>query len=132
MSLRRSARNSTALAAKTNGISPSASSATRKRANGEDVPPQKQGKRVKKASSRDVAVAESATFKVPPVPTTPVRKHSAKTAQPPHLTPTPSLIGLMRTQYSSGDLGDATPPSESALVSSDIYFDSLVISLTPT
>jgi hypothetical protein len=116
MSLRRSARNSTALAAKTNGISPSASSATKKRTDGGDVPPQNQRKRVKKASPRDGAVAESSTFKVPPVPATPTRKRSAKTAQPPHLTPTPSLVGLMRTQYSSGDIDDATPPPSGSTV----------------
>jgi hypothetical protein len=115
MSLRRSARNSTALAAKLNEISPSASSATKKRTDREDIPPRNQRKRVKKASPRHVAVEGSGTFKVPSVPTTPIRKRSAKTAQPPQLTPTPSIIGLIRTQYSSGDIDDATPPGGSTI-----------------
>lgn len=116
MSLRRSTRQSANLIGKTNGTSPSVSSATRKRTNGEDGPPQTLPKRVKKASPQNESTAESATFKVPLVPATPVRKRSAKATQPPPLTPTPSLIGLMRTAYSSGDVDDATPPPSESIV----------------
>ena len=126
MSLRRSARQSTTLLAKTNGTSPSVSSATRKRANGEDEPPQTQPKRVKKATPRDASATESATFKVPPVPVTPVRKRSAKATQPPQLTPTPSLVGLMRTPYSSGDIDDATPPPSESTVLPILSVNSIV------
>ena len=110
MSLRRSARQTTTLLAKTNETSPSLLSGTRKRTDGEEESLLAQPKRVKKALPRDASSTETATFKVPPVPTTPVRKRSAKATQPPHLTPTPSLIGLMRSSYSSGDIDDATPP----------------------
>jgi len=109
MSLRRSARQSSTLLATTNGTSSSVPSARSKRENGEDDPPQTQPKRVKKGPPPKVSAAESATFKVPPVPVTPVRNRSAKAVQPPQLTPTPSLVGLMRMPDSSGDI-DATPP----------------------
>lgn len=115
MSLRRSARHSGTLVAKTNGTSQPVSSATKKRANGEDESLQTQPKRMKKALPRNASGTESTAFKVPQVPVTPVRKRSAKAMQPPHLTPTPSLVRLMRTPYSSGDIDDATPPPSESI-----------------
>ncbi|KIW91414.1 uncharacterized protein Z519_08310 [Cladophialophora bantiana CBS 173.52] len=49
------------------------------------------------------------------VPVTPIKKANARratVAQPKHppLTPTPSLINVIRAPYSSGDIDDATPP----------------------
>ena len=110
MSLRRSARQSVALAAKKNKASPSPSSTTRKRANGDNDSRQTNAKRVKKASPDDAPATEPAAFKVPQVPVTPARKRSAKAMKAPQLTPTPSLVGLMRTPLSSGDIDGATPP----------------------
>jgi hypothetical protein len=110
MSLRRSTRQSIALAAKKNKASPSPSSTTRKRANGEKDSRQTNTKRVKKASPDDAPATDPAAFKVPQVPVTPGRKRSAKAMKAPPLTPTPSLVGLMRTPLSSGDIDGATPP----------------------
>ena len=114
MSLRRSARQSSTLLAATNGTSSSVTSARSKRANGEDEPKQTQPKRVKKGPPAKASDTESATFKVPPVPVTPSRNRSGKAVQPPQLTPTPSLVGLMRTPYISDDVDASPPPSESA------------------
>ena len=110
MSLRRSARQSIASAAKKNKSSPSPSSTTRKRANGESDSRQTNAKRVKKASLDDAPATDPAAFKVPQVPVTPGRKRSAKAVKAPPLTPTPSLVGLMRTPLSSGDTDGGTPP----------------------
>jgi hypothetical protein len=131
MSLRRSARQSTTLVAKTNGISPSTSSGTRQRTNGEDGPPQTQKKRVQNDSLRDASDTESATFKVPPVPVTLLRKRSGKATKPPHLTPTPSLIGLIRTPYSSGNIDDVTPPPSGSNFESSSRVNSIAV-LVPT
>jgi hypothetical protein len=109
MSLRRSTRQSIALAAKKNKASPSPST-TGKRANGENDSRQTNTKRVKKASPDDAPATDPAAFKVPQRPVTPGRKRSAKAMKAPQLTPTPSLVGLMRTPFSSGDIDGATPP----------------------
>ena len=129
MSLRRSARQSGTLVTKTNGPSYSASSATNKRANGEDESPPTQPKRVKKTLPRNASGTESTAFKVPPVPITPVRKRSTKAMQPPHLTPTPSLVGLMRTPYSSGDIDDVTPPPSESIKESSLPTNPIILLL---
>ena len=50
-------------------------------------------------------------------PTTPARQRkspaSSKLPKAILLTPTPSLVGVLRAPYSSGDIDDATPPPES-------------------
>jgi DNA-3-methyladenine glycosylase II len=50
------------------------------------------------------------------VPVTPVKKPVRRTAAPktkvPPLTPTPSLVNAIRAPYSTGDIDDATPPSD--------------------
>jgi DNA-3-methyladenine glycosylase II len=64
------------------------------------------------------AAPADATTSMPPPPTTPnKRRRVAKTlTKPPPITPTPSAIGLMtsnsvlRPNYSTGDIDDATPP----------------------
>jgi hypothetical protein len=113
MSLRRSARQSAALVAKKNKASPSPSSTTGKRANGENDSRQTNTKRVKNASSDDAPATDPAAFKVPQVPVTPGRKRSTRAMKAPELTPTPSLVGLMRTPFRLGDIDDANqPPSK--------------------
>jgi hypothetical protein len=117
MSLRRSARQSAALVAKKNKASPSPSSTARKRANGENDSRQNNTKRVKKASPDDAPATDPAAFKVPQVPVTPSRRRSAKAMKAPELTPTPSLVGLMRTPFRSGDIDDANqPPSKPTIL----------------
>lgn len=54
--------------------------------------------------------SQAVVFKVPSAPVTPVRKRTVKGTEPPPFTPTPSLVGLLRAPYSSGDIDDATPP----------------------
>lgn len=110
MSLRRSTRQSAVLVAKKNEASPSPSSTTRKRANGKSDSRQTNTKRVKEASPDDAPATDPAAFKVPQVPVTPGRRRSAKAMKAPQLTPTPSLVGLMRTPFRSGDTSDANPP----------------------
>jgi DNA-3-methyladenine glycosylase II len=50
------------------------------------------------------------------IPVTPAKKTSRRVVQPkakhPPLTPTPSLISVIRAPYSSGDIDDATPPPD--------------------
>jgi DNA-3-methyladenine glycosylase II len=50
------------------------------------------------------------------VPVTPAKKAARRTApskaKHPPLTPTPSLISVIRAPYSSGDIDDATPPPD--------------------
>ncbi|KAH0843242.1 hypothetical protein AYO21_03535 [Fonsecaea monophora] len=51
------------------------------------------------------------------VPVTPVKKANArrvpaKQSKQPPLTPTPSLVSVIRAPYSSGDIDDATPPPD--------------------
>src|ERR1700733_7321181 len=117
MSLRRSARQSATLVAKKNKASPSPSSTTRKRANGENDSRQTNTKRVKKASPDDATATDPPAFKVPQVPVTPSRRRSAKAMKAPELTPTPSLVGLMRTPFRSGDIDDANqPPSKPTIL----------------
>lgn len=52
-------------------------------------------------------------FKIPVTPAKKTARRSTPTkAKHPPLTPTPSLIGLIRAPYSSGDIDDATPPPD--------------------
>lgn len=86
------------------------------------APAKKRGR--KSAATEDIAAAAVAQDGVsmdataskaamPPPPTTPnKRRRVAKETKPPPVTPTPSAIGLMTStsNYSSGDIDDATPP----------------------
>lgn len=114
MSLRRSARQSTSLAPKANGTASPAQPAGRKRAEIETGPTQAQPKRRRQVAPKETAAAPplpEPEFKVPVAPITPVRKRTIKPTAPPPITPTPSLVGLMRG-YSSGDIDDSTPPPQ--------------------
>ncbi|OAP54281.1 hypothetical protein AYL99_11382 [Fonsecaea erecta] len=57
---------------------------------------------------------EEPEFKVPvtPVKKANARRIPAKQSKQPPLTPTPSLISVIRAPYSSGDIDDATPPPD--------------------
>ncbi|KIW31370.1 uncharacterized protein PV07_03023 [Cladophialophora immunda] len=58
------------------------------------------------------ALQAESEFKVPvtPVKKANARRVPAKQSKQPPLTPTPSLISVIRAPYSSGDVDDATPP----------------------
>ncbi|KIW67620.1 hypothetical protein PV04_06858 [Phialophora macrospora] len=56
---------------------------------------------------------EEPEFKVPVTPAkTSARRSTSSKAKHPPLTPTPSLINVIRAPYSSGDIDDATPPPD--------------------
>ena len=69
--------------------------------------------KIDSASPPNTAAPE---FKKPEAPATPLRKRRAAASkdrtEPPPLTPTPSLVNVLRAPYSSGDIDDATPPPE--------------------
>jgi DNA-3-methyladenine glycosylase II len=114
MSLRRSARQSASLVASTsNGAvrKPPVTSTKRSRTETEPSPIKS-----KKAKAANPAMSEEGTgvdkFKRPPLPATPNSKRTARSRKAPPLTPTPSLIGLLRAPYSPGDIDDtALPPN---------------------
>ena len=107
MSLRRSSRQPIASAITASDKSP----AQGKRA---IIDGESQLGRTKRSKKSDTKAPNgdsyAGTFKVPPVPETPKKKRITKTTKPPPFTPTPSLVGLMRTNYNSGDTDEATPP----------------------
>ena len=86
-------------------------------------------KKSKASESKRIDGAEL-DFKKPDLPVTPLKKRRAaqgKTAsKPPPLTPTPSLVNIMRAPYSSGDIDDATPPPEDRPVEPHITNATLV------
>jgi DNA-3-methyladenine glycosylase II len=109
MSVRRSTRISSAsIPGEINGIQP----VNRKRTvstDTEDVTPKKS----KTTKAKPAVDGGDAEFKKPAMPTTPLRqRRAAASSQMPTLTPTPSLVNVIRAPYSSGDIDDATPPSE--------------------
>jgi DNA-3-methyladenine glycosylase II len=113
MSLRRSARVASVGAvqdvADTTGHS-------QKRAAAEtSSPPASKKVKSAKKSQPVTTTSDDAMFKKPTAPATPLRKRRAAnnpTKAPPPLTPTPSLVNIIRAPYSSGDIDDATPPPE--------------------
>ncbi|ERF74910.1 hypothetical protein EPUS_08962 [Endocarpon pusillum Z07020] len=116
MSLRRSAR--TASIPLKSGMTTRASISDPKRPLTPDDEPLTVSKRSKRHSSRkpSTTTAEPTSFKVPLPPSRPKRKHTppTETDEPPPLTPTPSLVGLISAPtYSSGDIDNATPPPPS-------------------
>ena len=111
MSLRRSSRvSATTVPAVLNGTLAS----SKKRVADEPGHPAI-AKKSKVTKSKGVSEAEP-DFKKPELPVTPLKKRrvaQGKTAsKPPPLTPTPSLVNIMRAPYSSGDIDDASPPPE--------------------
>ena len=52
------------------------------------------------------------TFAVPALPVTPLRTRRVRNSKVPPLTPTPSLVNIIRAPYRSGDVDDATPPPD--------------------
>lgn len=109
MSVRRSTRISSAsITTEANGSPP----IVRKRiveATTEALAP----KRSRTTKKETVSNGADAEFKKPALPTTPLRKRRATaSSEMPSLTPTPSLVGVIRAPYSSGDIDDATPQPE--------------------
>ncbi|KAI9876358.1 MAG: 3-methyladenine DNA glycosylase, partial [Watsoniomyces obsoletus] len=89
---------------------------------GKTVAPKKP--RTTKKSAGNEAEPE---FKKPALPTTPLRKRrAAAVTDVPSLTPTPSLVNIIRAPYSSGDIDDATPPPEDRPVGTHVTNAKLV------
>jgi DNA-3-methyladenine glycosylase II len=84
-------------------------------------------KKAKAASKSPIAKKDDEVFKKPTAPATPIRKRRAAAGkEPPPLTPTPSLVNVMRAPYSTGDIDDATPPPEDRPVEPHITNAALV------
>lgn len=68
----------------------------------------------KKARAAVAPPEDAISFKKPEAPATPIRKRRAQatTTPLPPLTPTPSLVNVLRAPYSSGDIDDSTPPPD--------------------
>ena len=109
MSVRRSTRTSSiSVTAPTNG----AAQKVKKRPAGEVTAavPVKKPRTTKPAATTN---GDAPEFKKPALPVTPLRKRpAAASADVPSLTPTPSLVNILRAPYSTGDIDDATPPPE--------------------
>src|SRR5271163_3886264 len=114
MPLRRSARHSASLVASTsNGAVRKSPVISAKRSRTETEP---EPIKSKKAKATNPAMPSEGSrvdkFKHPPLPATPNSKRTARSKKVPPLTPTPSLVGLLRAPYSSGDIDDtALPPN---------------------
>lgn len=68
-------------------------------------------RKVQKSNGAKPSSTSSASpFKVPSAPATPKRNRIAKAKIAPPITPTPSLVGLITANYSTGDVDDTTPP----------------------
>jgi DNA-3-methyladenine glycosylase II len=81
-----------------------------------------------KAKTDQKVASDEAVFKKPEAPATPLRKRRAAAADSrvPPLTPTPSLVNVIRAPYSSGDIDDATPPPDDRPVEPHITNATLV------
>jgi DNA-3-methyladenine glycosylase II len=112
MSLRRSAR--TANTSTTNSIFNDVVKSGRKRLSSAEVIPAKASKKPGEQNAAHPA-AQLTASKIPTSPSPPKRKRtSRKAGQPPPLTPTPSLVGLISTPaYSTGDIDDTGPEQRS-------------------
>lgn len=117
MSLRRSGRVSSASASPLPQTSPVAVNGQRKRA----ASSLSHETKAKKPKSKLVDTTNNAdnaepNFKVPETPVTPLKKSRKGSAtssrKPPPLTPTPSLVAIIRAGYSSGDIDDPNPPPD--------------------
>jgi DNA-3-methyladenine glycosylase II len=114
MTIRRSSRIASVAAVPGSETPSNVANTTKKRSATSDTPPNKSKK--SKPSKDAIAVNGEETapeFKVPITPVKNARRASAaKEPKPPPLTPTPSLVNILRGSYSSGDIDDATPPPD--------------------
>lgn len=112
MSIRRSNRiaSATILGGQTNGTENSTQPAMKRAASSEAA--EVKTKKPKSKSTEPVNEIQENEFKVPEVPVTPRKRTSKAISKPPPLTPTPSLISVIRAPYSSGDIDDTTPPPD--------------------
>ncbi|ETN46068.1 uncharacterized protein HMPREF1541_00252 [Cyphellophora europaea CBS 101466] len=125
MSLRRSTRVANTSIATTSDLALPAKKRSAERADDSTTT-----KKVRPNKSKPVSPTEDeeAVFKKPAAPATPLRKRRAAapdTTVPP-LTPTPSLVNVLRAPYSSGDIDDSTPPSDDRPVEPHITNATLV------
>ncbi|KAI1629450.1 DNA-3-methyladenine glycosylase II [Exophiala viscosa] len=113
MSLRRSGRVASALASSATEDAVNATNGTKKRSAGTEAP-QDKAKKPKTASVADKVNGETkeTEFKIPSTPVKGPKRTSVKESKKPPLTPTPSLVAIIRAPYSSGDIDDATPPPD--------------------
>lgn len=115
MSLRRSARVS---AIPTPPLVNDAQAEVKKRVRDTNSSPVavKKQRATKSAKIEGADTSKDPEFKKPDLPVTPLRKRRANqgktSTKPPPLTPTPSLVNIIRAPYSSGDIDDVTPPPE--------------------
>lgn len=121
MSLRRSGRVASAAASPLPQAPPveAAVNGQRKRAAStlsRDTEAKKSKSKSKSAGSPNGTDSAQPNFKVPEAPVTPLRKGRTVSAtsnkKPPPLTPTPSLVAVIRAGYSSDDIDDAGPPPD--------------------
>ncbi|EXJ86162.1 DNA-3-methyladenine glycosylase II [Capronia coronata CBS 617.96] len=111
MSLRRSTRiATTAVNATANGVDVPINGLKKRFASQQGGPPTT--KRSKPASEHGHinGEEEEPEFKVPVTPLKNSRRGPANASRKPPLTPTPSLVNLIRAPYSTGDIDDSTPP----------------------
>jgi len=125
MSLRRSGRISSAAASPLPEVSKAAVDVQRKRAASSLVgetktkkPKSDSAARLNRKSVVNQSNADNAApdFKVPEIPVTPLKNRRKASApadrKPPPLTPTPSLVNVIRAAYSSGDIDGSSPPPD--------------------
>lgn len=113
MPLRRSTRLVTRLTETSDGVpstTKSAEPASKKR---KPVPVAQASPKTKKSKNDAEAPAAESPFKKPSAPVTPAKSGRSKPLKAPPLTPTPSLVHVLRAPYSSGDIDDGTPPPPS-------------------
>lgn len=125
MSLRRSGRISSGTVSPLSEVSNATADAQRKRAASSLVGDTKAKKPKSNSTSKPKAKpvdiqsnTENAgpDFKVPEIPVTPLRNRRKASApadkKPPPLTPTPSLVNVIRAAHSSGDIDDTSLPPD--------------------
>lgn len=123
MSLRRSTR----VASVSTTAAPDAVPASKKRTASNPLGAKINNKKPKASKSTQAANESTDVFKKPEAPATPLRKRRAvANKEVPPLTPTPSLVNVMRAPYSSGDIDDSTPPPEDRPVEPHITNAALV------
>ncbi|KAL2402439.1 hypothetical protein ABEF95_009081 [Exophiala dermatitidis] len=113
MSLRRSNRIASIVIPSEAEKSNPLSSVSKKRATSEQANGNKT-KKTKHGSEQSLTTGKEGEpeFKVPVTPMKGTGRGSAKSPKKPPLTPTPSLVNVIRAPYDSGDVDDSTPPPE--------------------
>ena len=132
MSLRRSTRVSSSSIQPVSPISTESTTTGKKRpgeSSNDKAAPKKS--KLNKDTSSALANGAAPEFKKPEAPANPLRERRAAAAskqgvKAPPLTPTPSLVGVIRAPYSNGDIDEGTPPPEDRPVGPHITAATLV------